>query len=124
MVASGERTVLGGLEMNSCKLWQAAVSICLLLTACSREARLYPSIDSQSNVGIIKATYIDYGLGAGSIKAEMSDGEKLEGEYSTQDNATYGFGSIISQAGSATASAATFGGSQRPRHANAVRVLR
>jgi len=105
--------VLGRFGLRSRRLCQATVAMCLLISGCTREARLYPSVDSPSNVGVLKATYVDYGLGMGSIRAEMPDGEKLEGEYSTQDNAIYGFGSIISQAGSATLSAASFGGSQR-----------
>jgi hypothetical protein len=66
-----------------------------------------------SNTGLLKATFVDYGLGHGPINIELPDGEKMSGEYSTQDNSVYGFGSIISQAGVASMSAASTNGSQR-----------
>jgi hypothetical protein len=89
------------------------VGVCGLFTACSREARLYPSNDSAASLGFIKAQYVDYGLGHGPITAELPNGEKLSGEYSTEDNAVYGFGSVISKLGNTTMSGATLGGSQR-----------
>jgi hypothetical protein len=86
----------------------------LVLSCCSREVRLYPANDSASITGLIKAKYVDNGLGYGTISADLPDGEHLSGEYSTQDNSTYGFGSIIALGGaSSSLSSVSTSGSQR-----------
>ena len=84
-----------------------------MLCGCAKEVRLYPTNDPASAIGLIKAKYIDNGLGYGQIEADLPDGEHLTGEYSTQDNAVYGFGSIIALGGSAGLSAVSAPGSQR-----------
>ena len=103
--------------MSKCAVFFAVASATLLLAGCSREARMYPSNNSAAGGGLIKASFVDYGLGKGPITAVLPDGEQMTGEYSTQDNAVYGFGSIIAQAGSTTASGSmssvSMGGSQR-----------
>lgn len=65
-----------------------------LIVGCASTARLYPSNDLASSIGMLKATYMDYGVGGGKITINMPDGETLTGEYSTADTSSYGFGNV------------------------------
>jgi hypothetical protein len=91
--------------------------VCLTFLGSAREARLYPANNTAAASGIVRVNFEDYGLGKGAMSADLADGEHLSGECSTQDNATYGFGSIISQAGGAVAtttlSGTSMGGTQQ-----------
>jgi hypothetical protein len=89
------------------------LAVSTLLFGCAREVRLYPTNSAASAIGLIKVNYVDNGLGYGKLEADLPDGEHLTGEYSTQDNSVYGFGSIIALGGSSSLSAVSMGGSQR-----------
>ena len=66
----------------------------VVLSGCTKQARLYPVNDKAAETGILQAKYVDSGAGGGKASIIMPDGEILNGEYSTVDNSTVGFGSI------------------------------
>ena len=72
------------------------VVIMLFLLGCTstKQARLYPVNDKAAETGTLQAKYVDSGAGGGEASIIMPDGEILNGEYSTVDNSTVGFGSI------------------------------
>ena len=72
------------------------VVIMFFLFGCTstKQARLYPVNDKAAETGTLQAKYVDSGVGGGEASIIMPDGEILNGEYSTVDNSTVGFGSI------------------------------
>jgi hypothetical protein len=70
--------------------------VLIFLPACTstKHARLYPFNELASQTGVLQAEYLDSGMGGGQVTITMPDGEILNGEYSTVDNSTVGFGSI------------------------------
>ena len=72
------------------------VVIMFFLFGCTstKQARLYPVNDKAAETGTLQAKYVDSGVGGGKASIIMPDGEILNGEYSTVDNSTVGFGSI------------------------------
>lgn len=70
----------------------------MLLSACSREARLYP-INAEAGSGPMRAKFTDSGMGSGPVEITMPDGETLKGEFSTTDTSSYGFGTGIASTG-------------------------
>jgi hypothetical protein len=83
----------------------AALALTTAACASERTARLYPSNDAASKDGLINVTYTDTGMGHGPISFSMPNGERIKGEYSTQDTASYGFGSILALAGNTVSTA-------------------
>lgn len=81
-----------GIFMSHPALLIIVSALATLISACSREASLYPS-NATAGTGLIKAKFTDSGMGKGPIEITMPDGEVLKGEFSTTDNTTYGFGS-------------------------------
>ncbi len=72
------------------------VVIMFFLFGCTstKQARLYPVNDKAAETGTLQVKYVDSGAGGGEASIIMPDGEILNGEYSTVDNSTVGFGSI------------------------------
>ncbi len=94
--------------MGQSNLWRGLAFIAFgALCACAaqpKEARFYPTNDLGARDGMLRATYMDAGMGRGRIEMTLPSGEQLTGEYTTQDTTTYGFGSILSLVGGVSAS--------------------
>jgi len=67
------------------------------LIACTASVRLYPVNDLAAPTGVLVGEYVNYGIGSGRVTVRMPNGEVLQGEYTTVDTSTTGFGSIFSQ---------------------------
>jgi len=72
------------------------VFVLLFLTACTKNARLYPVNDLAKTTGVLKAKYSDSGTGHGEMTIVMPDGEALRGEYTTGRAINLNFGNILS----------------------------
>lgn len=70
--------------------------ICFSFIGCASTAKLYPGNAEAQSIGILKATYKNWGTGQGAIFITLPSGEILEGEYTTVDTSTYSFGNIYS----------------------------
>jgi hypothetical protein len=83
--------------------------VCTFLFGCTKHGHIY-------NLATGETTEVDFsysGSGHGHLSATLaSSGEVFKGEYTTTADATYGWGSIYSASGSASASTSTVSGKQ------------
>jgi hypothetical protein len=82
--------------------------VILVLSGCTEHGRLY-NLDTGATT-VISFSYS--GSGHGKLSGTLPSGELMKGEYTTVANAAYGWGSIYSSTGSASASAVTVSGRQ------------
>jgi hypothetical protein len=87
-----------------------AITVLLLLASgctVTRQVHLYP-VDPPG--AVVQGEIVGHGQGHGNAKFVMPDGEVLLGEYSIVFGGTYGFGTILTTAGVATASGVSIDG--------------
>ncbi len=86
----------------------------ILVSGCTRDARLYPANDAAAIDGVLVVSFVDSPFNRnGELELKMPDGELLKGEYSTVENASASFGTIYASVygtgGSAQGSATAVG---------------
>jgi len=82
--------------------------VCTFLSSCTMHGHLYNLATGETTV----VSFSYSGSGHGHLSATLASGEVFKGEYTTTADAAYGWGSIYSTGGFATASTGTVNGKQ------------